>query len=601
MKKRINLLYMIMALVTIVASVSIACTVFYNVLKHEVLEDMHNYIDVFIGADAWGMVTDPDNIVEQKVIDNYDGNLRITFINSQGYAVVDTLVDIDKMENHNERPEVVAARRNGYGCDIRRSVTLNKNSYYYAVALDNGYVLRVSREVSSMTSIMTSMLPVIIVLCVILFIICMISSHFLTKSIVEPIEYLANNMDASESVKVYKELVPFVTTIKRQHEDIMRNANMRQEFTANVSHELKTPLTSISGYSELIESGMAAGDDAKRFAGEIHKSSQRLLSLINDIIRISELDAISTEEIFETVNLYETARSTVQMLEISAQKHSIIIDVTGSDVNITADKQMLEELIYNLCDNAIRYNNPGGKVKVSVYTRQNNGVTENVLEVADNGIGIPKEHQDRIFERFYRVDKSRSKSTGGTGLGLAIVKHIVAKHHNAHIELESELGKGSKFTVVLKHHLADEKYYAQVNEDLSLLNANKNIRGKHILLAEDNDLNAEITITLLEDIGLIVERVEDGIQCVAKMEQIPAKSYDLILMDIQMPHMDVYKATQTIRQLSNKDKTTIPITALTANAFEEDRKKAVAQGMNGHISKPIDVDKIEKVLLSILK
>ena len=426
MKKRINLLYMIMALVTIVASVSIACTVFYNVLKHEVLEDMHNYIDVFIGADAWGMVTDPDNIVEQKVIDNYDGNLRITFINLQGYAVVDTLVDIDKMENHNERPEVVAARRNGYGCDIRRSVTLNKNSYYYAVALDNGYVLRVSREVSSMTSIMTSMLPVIIVLCVILFIICMISSHFLTKSIVEPIEYLANNMDASESVKVYKELVPFVTTIKRQHEDIMRNANMRQEFTANVSHELKTPLTSISGYSELIESGMAAGDDAKRFAGEIHKSSQRLLSLINDIIRISELDAISTEEIFETVNLYETARSTVQMLE---------------------------ELIYNLCDNAIRYNNPGGKVKVSVYTRQNNGVTENVIEVADNGIGIPKEHQDRIFERFYRVDKSRSKSTGGTGLGLAIVKHIVAKHHNAHIELESELGKGTTIRVVFADNM----------------------------------------------------------------------------------------------------------------------------------------------------
>ena len=143
----------------------------------------------------------------------------------------------------------------------------------------------------------------------------------------------------------------------------------------------------------------------------------------------------------------------MQMLEISAQKHSIIIDVTGSDVKITADKQMLEELIYNLCDNAIRYNNPGGKVKVSVYTRQNNGVTENVLEVADNGIGIPKEHQDRIFERFYRVDKSRSKSTGGTGLGLAIVKHIVAKHHNAHIELESELGKGTTIRVVFADNM----------------------------------------------------------------------------------------------------------------------------------------------------
>ena len=154
----------------------------------------------------------------------------------------------------------------------------------------------------------------------------------------------------------------------------------------------------------------------------------------------------SAEEIFETVNLYETARSTVQMLEISAQKHSIIIDVTGSDVNITADKQMLEELIYNLCDNAIRYNNPGGKVKVSVYTRQNNGVTENVLEVADNGIGIPKEHQDRIFERFYRVDKSRSKETGGTGLGLAIVKHIV-ELHDARIYLESEVDKGTQIRI----------------------------------------------------------------------------------------------------------------------------------------------------------
>ena len=169
------------------------------------------------------------------------------------------------------------------------------------------------------------------------------------------------------------------------------------------------------------------------------------------------------------------------------------------------------------------------------------------------------------------------------------------------IDVESELGKGSKFTVVLKHHLADEKYYAQVNEDLSLLDANKNIRGKHILLAEDNDLNAEITITLLEDIGLIVERVEDGIQCVAKMEQIPAKSYDLILMDIQMPHMDGYKATETIRELSDEGKAHIPIVALTANAFEEDRKMAISKGMNDHIAKPIDVKKVEEVIISVLK
>ena len=168
------------------------------------------------------------------------------------------------------------------------------------------------------------------------------------------------------------------------------------------------------------------------------------------------------------------------------------------------------------------------------------------------------------------------------------------------IDVESELGKGSKFTVVLKHHLADEKYYAQVNEDLSLLNANKNIRGKHILLAEDNDLNAEITITLLEDIGLIVERVEDGIQCVAKMEQIPAKSYDLILMDIQMPNMDGYKATDCIRHLSQSEKANMPIIAMSANAFEEDKKKAFDVKMNDYITKPIDFQKMEEVLKHVL-
>ena len=164
------------------------------------------------------------------------------------------------------------------------------------------------------------------------------------------------------------------------------------------------------------------------------------------------------------------------------------------------------------------------------------------------------------------------------------------------IDVESELGKGSKFTVVLKHHLADEKYYAQVNEDLSLLNANKNIRGQHILLAEDNDLNAEITITLLEDMGLIVERVENGIQCVAKMEQMPAKSYDLILMDIQMPEMNGYEATQAIRSLNREDSQSIPIFALSADAYVENKRYSKKMGMNGHFSKPIDFNEMEKEL-----
>ena len=218
-----------------------------------------------------------------------------------------------------------------------------------------------------------------IVLCVNLFILCVILSNFLTKSIVGPIERLAGNLDASDSIKVYKELVPFVTTIRKQHEDIMRNANMRQEFTANVSHELKTPLTSISGYSELIESGMASDGDVVRFAAEIHKSSNRLLTLINDIIRLSELDVTVREDIFENVNLYEIAESCVDMLQMSADKHNVTLSIKGSNRIVKANRQMMDELIYNLCDNAIRYNNPGGKVEVTVD--EDNGKT--FVEVKD--------------------------------------------------------------------------------------------------------------------------------------------------------------------------------------------------------------------------
>ena len=449
MKKKINIRFIMIAALAIVVPALSAMLVYYNILKEQVFGDLKAYAHVIellnIDDLAAGIEKDPYNPI--------DDDLRITLIGAEGEVLYESLLNKDEMDNHNERPEIIEAREKGEGEAIRYSATSGTHTFYYAERLQNGNVLRIGRDSVSVNRIMVNTLVIVLVIALCILFVCMGISHYLTKKLVEPIEKLATNIMLVDENNVYEEIRPFVNTIKEQHVNIINNAQLRQEFTANVSHELKTPLTSISGYSELIESGMAAGDDAKRFAGEIHKSSQRLLSLINDIIRISELDAISTEEIFETVNLYETARSTVQMLEISAQKHSIIIDVTGSDVNITADKQMLEELIYNLCDNAIRYNNPGGKVKVSVYTRQNNGVTENVLEVADNGIGIPKEHQDRIFERFYRVDKSRSKSTGGTGLGLAIVKHIVAKHHNAHIELESELGKGTTIRVVFADNM----------------------------------------------------------------------------------------------------------------------------------------------------
>ena len=344
---------MILTVITILETVALSATVFYGVLTKEVVEDLRNSADVMVESDAWQMVSDPANVHMGKT----PRHLRITLINPDGNAVCDSDADVRGMENHKNRPEIASAFSKGEGKAVRNSQTLGKSAFYYAVRLDNGYVLRISKEVSSMTGILLSTVPRLVVLSVLLFAACVILSHALTKSIVKPIEELAKNLEGPGMYHVYEELEPYVTTIRAQHEDIIRNANMRQEFTANVSHELKTPLTSISGYSELIENGIATGDDVQRFAREIHKSSNRLLTLINDIIRLSELD-VTTEDIMEELDICDMAANCVEMLQMSAEKHQVQLSFSGEQQMVTANRQMMDELIYNLCDNAIRYNNP---------------------------------------------------------------------------------------------------------------------------------------------------------------------------------------------------------------------------------------------------
>ena len=309
-----------------------------------------------------------------------------------------------------------------------------------------------AKDAESIWSIFAGAIPSILLIFVILIALCMVVAHFLTKRLVEPIEKIARNVDHLDELDTYEELAPFVATIQRQHEDIMRNAGIRQEFTANVSHELKTPLTSISGYSELIENGMASDEDVRRFAKEIHRNSKRLLTLINDVIRLSELDVADREESFDVVDLKEAAETCVNMLLINAENHEVSLKFNGTSCLVHGEKQMLEELVYNLCDNAIRYNNKDGSVTVTVRPEGDQAM----LVVEDTGIGIPPEHQERIFERFYRVDKSRSKSTGGTGLGLAIVKHIVAQH-KAQLQMDSQLGKGTRITILFENAQYSEK------------------------------------------------------------------------------------------------------------------------------------------------
>ena len=442
MKKKINRQLICMSLLAVVVTFFLMTVVFYHILQAQVMEDLKTYAHL-LTRQSYEEITTED-ISRQNLSHDVD-NIRTTIIDPDGNVLYDSEADAAEMDNHAGRPEIAEALEFGEGQSVRRSVTMNKDTFYYTLRLEDGNILRVARESHSVWSILSHVLPVLVLAILVLFTICLVLSHYLTRSLIHPIEQMAADMDKIDEADMYDELVPFAETIKEQHDAILNNANVRQEFTANVSHELKTPLAAISGYSELIENGMATGQDAVRFAAGIHQSANRLLTLINDTIKLSEMDVLSQEIPFETLNLYELASDSVDMLQIRAEDRRVTLTMEGEPCFIRGDKQMIEELIYNLCDNAISYNNIGGSVRVIARP----AYYGSVLCVKDTGIGIPKEHQERIFERFYRVDKSRSKSTGGTGLGLAIVKHIVAVHH-AQLSLLSEAGEGTEITVTFE-------------------------------------------------------------------------------------------------------------------------------------------------------
>lgn len=461
MQYKINIQFTIITLISIILSTFITGYVFYGALNREVFLDLKLYAEMLASEDLMG---------NSKL--NIPDDIRVTLIDNDGNALYDSITDVTALENHNQRPEVIDAFRSGEGHARRRSSTLSNDAYYYAIKLDNGNVLRVAKEGSSLTSLITSIVPLLAVLLLMLSIIFIGFSRVMTNNIVRPISLLAADTANVSEDDIYPELRPFVKKIRSQHEEILKDANMRQEFTANVSHELKTPLTAISGYSELLENGMIPPDQVSTYARQIHKNSARLLTLINDIIKLSELDSVKSD-VSETVSLTEITQQCLGTLEFQAEQQNItlhldVINELSQDPNqvrrlkvgdsqqytetyqksdevrclTVGDPRLYEELIYNLCDNAVRYNNPGGHVYVTLREEAD----EIILVVRDTGIGIPKPDQERIFERFYRVDKSRSKQTGGTGLGLAIVKHIV-EHLGARIELESETGMGTEIRV----------------------------------------------------------------------------------------------------------------------------------------------------------
>lgn len=436
MKKKINIHFITVSAFAVLITALASTLLFYGIFQDQVFDDIRAYAHVIQPLDKqfWEQETNLLRLEE-------DG-LRITLIAEDGTVKYDSSMDEGQMDNHSRRPEIQEALKKGEGTAIRWSATSSLHTLYYAQRLPDGAVLRVGKDSQNIAQILRHMAVLVVALSLVIVLLCAYLSHFLTRRLLWPIEKLASDLDSSGQDTIYEEIEPFIQMIRQQHDNILNHAKMRQEFTANVSHELKTPLTAISGYAELIANGMAAGEDARRFASEIHLSSDRLLSLINDIIKLAELDEAEQDFDLEQVELHRLAQGCLDMMDVQAAKQGICLKLKGEPCTIVANRALIDELLYNLCSNAIRYNNQGGSVTVT--TAEENGRV--MLSVKDTGIGIPKEHQERIFERFYRVDKSRSKQSGGTGLGLAIVKHIVAQH-SADMVLESEPGIGTEVRI----------------------------------------------------------------------------------------------------------------------------------------------------------
>lgn len=383
-----------------------------------------------------------------------DGH-RITWINEDGSVKKDTSANEAEMENHSRRPEVQEAFEKGYGEDTRYSKTLSQKTVYSAVRLKDGSVLRVSQDQFTVITLVFEMLQPLLVVLILAFALSFVLAVRTARNIVEPLNRI--DLDHMDNIEVYEEVQPLVDKIVEQKKALdlqitrlqvdvdekTKEADFRKEFTANVSHELKTPLTSISGFAEIMKNGIVKEEDIPRFAGRIYDEAQRLIILVEDIIKLSQLDEKQIAAKKERLDLYLTCQDVLYTLETAAEEKHLQVNLEGKHIYVEAVSQILGEIIYNLCDNAIKYNKDRGTVTVSVFEEDGRPA----VSVADTGIGIPEEDVDRVFERFFRVNKSHSKEIGGTGLGLSIVKHGAAYHH-AKIRLDSKLGRGTKITII---------------------------------------------------------------------------------------------------------------------------------------------------------
>ena len=393
--------------------------------------------------------------------------------------------------------------------------------------------------------------------------------------------------------------------IRNHMEDALHTAEAanraKSQFLSNMSHDIRTPMNAIVGFSQLMLRHYKNPDKVRNYAEKIVVSSQHLLSLINDVLDMSKIESGKTTLNLCDVNLADIINETDNIIRPQAKKKNQTFVVKSDGVEyccINADKLRLSQILINILSNAVKYTEEGGNITFEIKEIKvtNPQIVKYKFIISDNGIGMSEEYLPHIFEEFSREHTSTENKVVGTGLGLPIVKSLI-ELMGGNIKAESSQEVGTKFTVTLSLEIASkEEVYKEQEKQPNMAN----IRGKRILLAEDNELNAEIAIELLQEEGFFVELATDGQECFDMLDQAEGGYYDLILMDIQMPNVNGYEATVKIRQMENDKKAQIPIVAMTANVFAEDRKLALDLGMNGHISKPIDMKKVRKVLHNIL-
>lgn len=394
----------------------------------------------------------------------------------------------------------------------------------------------------------------------------------------------------------------YTEEIRKSAEKARKANEAKTRFLFNMSHDIRTPMNAIVGFSGLLEKSL---HDEKKSLGYIKKirvSSDILLTIINQVLEMARIESGKITLSSESVNIREMVEAMNTVFESSLTKKSLEYQCSLNVVHdqILCDKTKMEEIILNVVSNSIKYTNPHGKITVSIdeLDSEDEKNANYKVVVEDNGIGMSQDYLPHIFEEFSREHTSTETRVAGTGLGLPIVKSLVDRMGGT-IEVESEEGKGTRFIMKFSFPVSLENQVRE-KEKQNIPDITEKLEGKRILLAEDNELNAEIAETVLEETGIKVKHVEDGIQCIEELKKMPEKYYDVILMDVQMPNMDGYTATQRIRDLDDS-RAEIPIIAMTANAYDEDRRKAQEAGMDGFLAKPLDVDEMMRLLAQIIK